>query len=141
MTLTTWLARPLRRFLGTAVMLIGGQAFIHRLYFPPPELPPARVDRVVVDGFGSVYEIRAPAAARRIAAFIRGPRERDAVRMPEHMHHPPELYRLTFYRGDQARGTAIWVGRLISVPAGGRGHVWYYLTEREGADFQRLMRP
>ncbi len=140
MTMRPWLARSLRRFLGTTVMLFGAQHFIHRLYNPPPEFPPARVDRVVVSGTdGSRYEIRDPIAARRIAAFVRGPKKRQGERFPEHNHHPVELHTLTFYRGDRKSATVIQSGRLITVPAGRRQHVWYFLTEGELAQFQRLM--
>lgn len=142
MTMRPWLARPLRRFVGTAVMLIGGQAFLHRLYHPPPQMPPAGVDRVVVvDVFSrSRYEIRDPAAARRVAAFVRGSREHEGIRQPERVHHPIPMHTLTFYRGEREQGAVVWSGRLITVPAGRREHVWYFLTAGEAAEFQRLMR-
>jgi hypothetical protein len=133
------IARALRRFVGTAVMLFGGQACIHRLLNPLPEFPSPRADRVVVEANGSVREIRDPAAVRRLVAFIRAPREREGVRMPHFMHHPNPARSAVFYRGEQAQVRIVWVPRLIILPAAHDRDVWYFLTPGEAAKLQRLM--
>jgi hypothetical protein len=133
------IARALRRFVGTAVMLFGGQACIHRLLNPLPEFPSPRADRVVVEANGSVHEIRDPAAVRRLVAFIRAPREREGLRMPHFMHHPNPAGSAVFYRGEQAQVRIVWVPRLIILPAAHDRDVWYFLTAQEGLQLQRLM--
>jgi hypothetical protein len=44
MTMPGWLARPLRRFAGTAAMF-GGQAFVYGRLHPGPEMPPREARR------------------------------------------------------------------------------------------------
>lgn len=136
----SWKVRALRRFVGTAVMLIGGQAFIHRLLYPLPDLPSYRVDRVVVvDPEEFVYEIRDPAAVRRLVAFIRAPKEHDPKWMPESFHTPNDSWKAAFYRGERVDAGLVWAGRAIIFPVGHRQKVWYFLTAEEGAELQRLM--
>ncbi|MBW3572169.1 MAG: hypothetical protein KY467_13800 [Gemmatimonadetes bacterium] len=139
MTMKPGLARALRRFVGTMVMLVGGQAGIYRLLYPPPAFPQASADRVVVEANGSVHEIRDPAAVRRLVAFIRAPKEHGGLRMPHYMHLPNDAGSAVFYRGEQAQVRIVWVTRLIVLPAARNRDVWYFLSPREGAELQRLM--
>ncbi|WP_420126563.1 hypothetical protein [Longimicrobium sp.] len=134
-----WKVRALRRFVGTAVMLIGGQAFIHRLLYAPPDLPSHRVDRVVVvDPEDFVYEIRDPAAVRRLVAFIRAPKEKEPMRMPDFIHRPNDSWSAAFYRGERVEAELVWAGRAIIFSVAHNQNVWYFLSAEEGAELQRL---
>jgi hypothetical protein len=141
MTMQPWLARPLRRFVGTAAMAVGGQAFIHGLLFPAPALPPADVDRaVVVQANGSRDELRDPAAVHRIVAFVRAPREEAGMHLPNgRLHKPVDARTTTFYREGQVEGRMFSNARILILPAGPHQDVWYFLTPAEGAELQRLM--
>jgi hypothetical protein len=136
----SWLARPLRRFLGTAVMAVGGQAFIHGLLFPPPAFPPEDVDRAVVESNESREEIRDAAAVRRLVAFIRAPREQGGMHLPNgRLHKPVDARTTTFYRRGQVEGRMLSAARVLILSAGPHQDVWYFLTPAEGAALQRLM--
>jgi hypothetical protein len=141
MTMKPWLARPLRRFVGTAVMAVGGLAGIHGLLFPPPAFPPPHADRAVVSGIdGSRYEIRDPAAVRRLVGFVRAPREQAGMHLPNgRLHKPVDARTTTFYRGGQVEGRMLSNARILILSAGPHQDVWYFLTPAEGLELQRLM--
>ena len=46
MTMKPWLARALRRALGTAALLVAAESLLHRTFYARPELPAADADRV-----------------------------------------------------------------------------------------------
>lgn len=137
MTLKPWLARPLRRFLGTAAMVIGGQACIHGLIFPGPEMPPADVDRVEVstwDGFS--YEVHDAAVVARVAGFVRSLDGRWTY-LPGFIG-PSQMPRATFYRGDHRTAWVMWNEEVAVVPARD-GSAVFRLVPGEAAALDRLL--
>lgn len=133
-------ARALRRFLGTAAMAVGGQAAVHALLFPAPAFPPPHVDRAVTEGNGLREELRDPAAVRRLAAFVRAPREQPGTHLPNgRLHKPVDARTTTFYRRGQVEGRMLSTARIVILSAGPHQDVWYFLTPAEGLELQRLM--
>lgn len=139
MTLATWIARPLRRFLGTAVMLAGGMSVIHHLHYPRPRFPHPGADRVTVWVDGTRREIRDPARVRRIAAFIRVRQARDWRPIPEFVAHFTDGRSVSFHRGARTVGSLIVTPELMSVPAGPRWTATLLLTPAETAELHRLL--
>jgi hypothetical protein len=137
MTLAPWLARALRRFVGRAAMAVGGQAFIHGLVFPDPEMPPADVDRVEVStGDGFSYEIHDAAVVARATGFTRSLDGRWTY-LPGSIG-PSPMQRATFYRGDHAQGWVMWNEEVAVIPARD-GSAVFRLGPGEAAAFGRLL--
>jgi hypothetical protein len=139
MTLKPWLARALRRFLGTAVMAVGGQAFIHALLFPPPVFPPADADRITVQADGSDREIRDPATVRRALAIVRAQRGREWTRYPEIFHLPSDGRIAYFHRGQQVQGRFVWNPAVLILETRHHYYVIFRLTPSEAAELDRLL--
>lgn len=134
-----WLARPLRRFVGTAVMAVGGQVFIHALLFPPPHFPPADADRVTVWQAGGDREIRDPATVRRAAALVRAQRGREWERYPQIIHLPVDGRMAYFHRGEQALGRIVWNPAVLVLETGRHHYTVFRLTPAEAAELDRLL--
>jgi hypothetical protein len=140
MTMPTWGARALRRFLLTMAMVMGvGQFFVYRTLHPRPGMPPRDVDRVVAGtGDGATRIIRDPARVRGIVAFVRARREekyRFNHGMRDILWNVPPLH---FYRRGKVQARTRWTGQMIAIEARHEAVV-YYLTPAEGAELQRLL--
>lgn len=136
MRMKSWLARPLRRFLGTAAMMIAGLDGIYRVHHARPELPPASVDRVEVLAMDGSHVIRDGSTVARIVALVRS---RDG----EWSRYPGGVCllgtpRVSFYQGAVHRGSIVWGPRVIGVQThnalSSRG-----LSLSEAAELQRLL--
>lgn len=137
MMLKTWLARPLRRFLGTSVMMLGGLAALDGFLHATPELPPpAGVDRVEVSMEGGTHTITDPATLARIVAIVRG-HHGELNRFSEIVCLLSSR-RATFYQGATPRGSISWGTQSIEVRT--RGEIIFLsLTPRQGAELGRLL--
>lgn len=138
MTMRPWLARPLRRFLGTSVMVIAGHSGIYRIHHLRPDLPPAGVDRVEVVTMEGSRTITDPAAVARIVAIVRA-RDAEWERVPGSfcLLGTP---RASFYQGTVERGSIVLGPRAIGVRS---RHAFSsrVLSVQEAADLQRLVEP
>ena len=139
MTMKTWLARALRRFLGTAVMVLAADAALYRALFPPPAFPAADADRVTVRmPDGGSHQITDPATVAGITAAVRKARS-ERIRIPRQIHGW-DTPGVRFYRGQAERGWILCGPRYIGVPAG--VHVAVFSTgPDEAAELHRLLRP
>lgn len=137
-TVPSWLARPLRRFLGTAVMMVAGHSGIYHVYHARPELPPAGVDRVEVVTMEGSRTITDRAAVTRILAIVRS-RDGEWERVPGSfcLLGTP---RASFYQGAAPRGTIVLARRAIGVQS---RHAFSsrVLSAGEAAELQRLLAP
>ena len=139
MMMPSWLARPLRRLAGTVVMLIGGQAALHAIVYPGPNLPPADTDRVGVTGAdGLPHDITDPASVERITAFVRARRDPFEVvhNIRAHFWHTP---RACFHRGAAIELCIAYHARVMHIPTRSGDYLLYRLTPAEAAEFQRLV--
>lgn len=137
MTLQPWLARPLRRFLGTSVMLIGGQASINDWVFPDPGLPRPDVDRVEVSTPDGVsFEIHDAAAVARAAGFARSLHGRWTY-LPGFVG-PSAMPRATFFRDDRRQGWLMWNREVALVPARD-GSAVFRLGPGQAAELDQLL--
>jgi hypothetical protein len=135
-------ARALRRFLGTAVMMIGGQAYIHGLLYPGPEMPPAGTNLVRVPKADGIHEITDPATIERLTAFVqslRGP----AVRMPrERSHHfgvPTACFHRTEIHPTDDTFVCLQYAQEFMILQAGHDELTYRISPAKGAEFQRLV--
>ena len=135
-TMRPWLARPLRRFLGTSVMMIAGHSGIYRIHHLRPDLPPPAVDRVEVVMMEGSRTITNPAAVARIVAIVRS-RDAEWERFPGSvcLLGTP---RASFYQGAVERGTIVLGPRAIGVRS---RHAFSsrVLSIQEAAELQRLL--
>lgn len=139
MILRTWIARPLRRFVGTALMLVGTMAVIDHLHLPQARFPRSGADRVTVWDDGAWREIRDPARVRRIAAFIRERQGRDWRAVPEFAQHYSNARAVLFHRGERLLGRVTFAPDVLSVEAGRRWGRQLILDPAESAELQRLL--
>lgn len=139
MTLRPWLARALRRFVGTSAMMVGGLAALDDFLHATPELPPpAGVDRVQVATEDGSHTITDPATVARIVAIVRG-HQGELNRFPEIVCLLSSR-RATFYQGATPRGSISWGTQSIEVTT--RGEIIFLsLTPRRGAELVRLLGP
>jgi hypothetical protein len=132
----SWLARPLRRFLGTAAMMIAALDGIYRVHHARPELPPASVDRVEVSAMDGSHVITDRSTVARIVALVRS-RDEEWSRYPGGicLLGTP---RVSFYDGAVHRGTIVWGPRVVGVQT---RHAIYSrgVSPRDGAELQRLL--
>ena len=137
MTLNPWLARALRRFLGTSVTMLGGLVALDDLLHVTPELPPpAGVDRVEVSVEGGTHAITDPATVARIVAIVRG-HQGELSRVSEIVCLLSSR-RATFYQGATPRGSISWGTQSIEIRT--RGEIIFLsLTPRRGAELVRLL--
>lgn len=142
MMMKPWMARALRRFLGTSVMLIGGQSVIHGLLYPGPEMPPRGTNLVRLPAADGTHEITDPATVARLTTFVRelrGPAIRvvgdrmDAFNTPTACFHrtgshpADEVFICLQYAAD---------AMLLSAR---RDVLVYRISPEAGARFQRLV--
>ncbi|HEU4881484.1 MAG TPA: hypothetical protein VFT45_04540 [Longimicrobium sp.] len=133
----SWLAAPLRRFAGTAVMVAAAHAGAFRALQANPELPPAGVDRVeVMRGEGSRV-ITDRTAIARIVALV-GSYPAEWTRYPDTvcLLGSPNV---AFYEGDVYWGS-ITLGTGAIVLNSHQGTYTRMLTPRDAAELQRLAR-
>ena len=139
MTLRTWLARPLRRFAGTAAMLLAADTAVARALDVPADLPSAAADRVVVlEGGIPVREIRDPAAVARIVEFVHDRRAGWIPVLP--VVAIPDISHLAFYQGAELRGAVFWNAHNLGASSGLKTVV-RPLTRTELAELRRLVEP
>lgn len=136
MMMSSWLARPLRRFLFGAVMVIAGHDGLYRVQHMRPELPPATVDRVEVATFEGSHTITHRATVDGILAIVRSGRS-------EWTRYPDAICllgtpRARFYEGAAHRGEIVWGPRAIGVQS---RHTFSsrVLSVRDAAELQKLL--
>ncbi len=137
--MNSWLAPPLRRFAGTAAMLLAADTAVTRALDVPADLPPVDVDRVVVLERGiPVRDIRDPAAVARIVQFVRG---RQAGWLPIPLTAAiPDISHLAFYRHAELQGSVFWNAHNLGASSGLETAV-RPLTRSELAELRRLVEP
>jgi hypothetical protein len=142
MMMKPWMARALRRFLGTSVMLIGGQSVIHGLLYPGPEMPPAGTDLVRVLRGDGIHEITDPATVEGMTAFVRGLRgpairvagdRMDAFNTPTACFH-----RTAGHPADEVLVCLQYAPDAMLLSAR-RDALVYRISREAGARFQRLV--
>lgn len=142
MMMNSHLARALRRFLGTAVMMIGGQAYIHGLLYPGPEMPPAGTNLVRVLKADGIHEITDPATIERMAAFVRGLRE-PAMRMSRDRSHffgiPTACFHRTSSHPTDDTFVCLQYARDVMILQAGHDELTYRISPEQGAAFERLV--
>lgn len=137
MTLHPWLARALRRFLGTSVMMLGGLVALQDFLHATPELPPpVGVDRVEVSTEDGAHTITDPAKVARIVAIVRG--HRGELNRVSEIVCLLSSRRATFYQGAAPRGSISWGTQSIDIRVRGE-IVFLSLTPRQGAELRRLL--
>lgn len=139
MTMPNWLARPLRRFAGTAAMMMfGGQAFVHGLLYPGPDMPPRDADRVIASmPGGDTVRISDQAAVRRIAAFVRA-RDDVFIRVSDDRDHFWHMRTLCFHRGPVEFPCVRFSAEGMIIDAG-HDVLLYKLTPADAAHLERLL--
>lgn len=138
MTLRMWLARPLRRFLGTGVMVAAAHAGSFRAFQARPELPPVTVDRVEVARLDGSRAITDRAAVARMVAIVRA-HPGEWTRFPETVCLPGSPG-ASFYQGAARRGSIV-LGTNVIVLYTRHGSSTRMLSGRDAAELQRLMEP
>lgn len=136
------ITRALRRFVGTAVMMVGGQAYIHGLLFPGPEMPPADTDLVRVSNADGIHEISDPATVQRLTAFARG-LHGPAVRMPGDRAQSFGIPTACFHRTalhptDDTFVCLKYAPEAMFLPAR-HDELVYRIRPEQGAEFQRMV--
>ena len=135
MTMKPWVARMLRRFAGMAALAVGGQFLVWMAMYPRPELPRLPVDRVEVDHPGQrPCVIAHPAAASRLAEFVRGHR-REWITSPGDISYPSA----TFYHGTEFRGWIAWNEHVWVASLNDRYLGVRYTRPEEKQRFRRLL--
>ena len=139
MTMSTALARMLRRTLINSALLFAALAGAQEMLLADPTLPPADVDRVVVEEQdGSQHEITDPAAVKRLVRFVRS---RGGKATPIRsgggcwFSAPDSTMSAEFYRGTELHA---WISQNDETLLMGPAYV--VLSYRETAEIRRLMR-
>jgi hypothetical protein len=136
MTMKPWLARALRRALGTMGILLAAENALYRVHHARPDLPPPGVDRVEVVTMEGSRSITDRAAIEGILDIVRS-------HAGEWSRVPGTVCLLgspgaTFYQGAAFRGTMVW-GPGSIVLNDRRMEAVRMLSPRDAAELQRLM--
>jgi hypothetical protein len=137
MMMRSWLARPLRRFLFGAAMVVAGHDGLYRVHHMRPELPPSSVDRVEVATFEGSHTITHRATVDRILAIVRSGRG-------EWTRYPDAICllgtpRAAFYEGTAQRSVIVLGPRAIGVQS---RHAFSsrVLSPQDAAELERLLK-
>jgi hypothetical protein len=136
MTMKPWLARALRRALGTMGMLLAAENALYRVHHARPELPPPGVDRVEVVTMEGSHTITDRAAIDGILAIL-GSQAGEWTRLPGTVCGPGAP-NAVFYEGTVPRGS-IFLGQRVITTQARRGTVSRVLSPRDAAEIQRLL--